>query len=124
MAYDEGTAEHIRQVLTTVRLEPGEELSESKMFGGICFSLNKKMLVGIAKENLVVRLHDEDLKAALEDGSATPMDFTGKPLRNFAYLPAKSWQSDDAMRAWIEKSAKFVREKMLAKPTKPRKAKS
>lgn len=123
MAYDEGTAQHIRDVLKSFALLPNEELSESKMFGGICFSLNKKMLVGIAKQNLVVRLHDADLESALRDGQAIPMDFTGKPLRNFAYLPEASWQTDEAMLDWINKSAAFVREKMLAKPTKSRKAK-
>ena len=77
------------------------------------------MLIGIAKENLIVRLHDFDLVAAQAAGLATPMDFTGKPLRNFAYLPASSWKTDEALLDWINKSATFVREQMLTKAAKP-----
>jgi TfoX/Sxy family transcriptional regulator of competence genes len=113
MAYDEKKADRIRLALSQLRWLPDEHLAERKMFGGLCFTLNGKMLIGVERERVVVRLHDADLESALEQKRAEPMDFTGKPLRNFAYLPDHAYASDEALTEWIEKSRRFVREKMM-----------
>jgi TfoX/Sxy family transcriptional regulator of competence genes len=89
------------------------------MFGGLCFTLNGKMLAGTGKDRLMVRLSDDDLRQTLESGAADPMDFTGKPLRNFAYIREGHYESDEALLEWISKSADFVRRQ----PDKPVKRK-
>lgn len=121
MAYDVALGERVRTALEHFPLLPGESLGETKMFGGLCFTLNGKMLVGIDKTRLVVRLGDEDYRAASEVGQASPMDLTGKPLRNFAYLAAGSWSTDEQLVDWAVKSAAYVREHLLGKPTKGKK---
>lgn len=112
MAFDPDTVERVRLVLEQLPLRADEATSEIRMFGGLCFTLNGKMLVGVGKGRIMLRLDDDALGAALADGNATPMDFTGKPLRNFAYLDESAIASDGDLLRWIEKSADFVRLQM------------
>lgn len=109
MAIDEELAGRIRGVLDRFELRDGEEIGEIKMFGGLCFTLNRKMLIGVGKSRLMIRMADEDLERALEDGVAEPMDFTGKPLRNFAYIREEHYATDDQILDLIAASSRFVR---------------
>lgn len=95
------------------------------MFGGLCFTLNGKMLVGLAKDGrIVVRLSSSELGQALAAGRAEPMDFTGKPMKNFAYVSAQEFERPGELAAWIEQSARYVRENMLGTASTRRKAPS
>lgn len=123
MAYDPEIAERLRVVVPQYALKEGETVSESKMFGGICYMLNGKMLIGIDKKRLVVRLTTEDYEEQSALGRAFPMDLTGRPLLNFAYLADDAWQTDEELFDWIDKSAKYVREFMLSKPAPKKKRK-
>lgn len=123
MAYDPEIAERLRAVVPQYLLKEGEVITETKMFGGICFTLNGKMLIGIDKSRLVVRLTTEDYEEQNAKGRALPMDLTGRPLRNFAYLVDDAWQTDEELLDWIDKSTKYVREFMLGKPSPKRKKK-
>lgn len=109
MAYDEDTADRIRGLLGQLCLRPEDVLGEIKMFGGLCFTLNGKMLTGVGKGRIMVRMASEALEDALAEGFADPMDFTGKPLANFAYLTEKASGTDEGLLEWIEKSEAFVR---------------
>jgi len=48
MPYDPLIADRLRNVLPNFELRPGEEIREIKMFSGLCFTLNKKMLIGVS----------------------------------------------------------------------------
>jgi TfoX/Sxy family transcriptional regulator of competence genes len=116
MPYNEEQAEKLRAALKRLSLNPGEDLSEKKMFGGLCFLLNGKMLMGVGKGEVMLRLHTQEYEKALEKGLVSPMDFTGKPLANFAYLAPSEYASQDQLLEWVQKSLSFVRETMLARP--------
>lgn len=118
MPYNSDLADRLRQVLQSLKLREGEELGETKMFGGLCFTLNGKMLMGIDRDRLVVRLSDEEFARESKTGRALPMDLTGRPLRNFAFLREGTFDSDSDVLMWADLSAEFVREHMLSKPTK------
>ncbi|MBL8048021.1 MAG: TfoX/Sxy family protein [Chthonomonas sp.] len=118
MPYNTDLADRLRQVLQHLNLKAGEVLGETKMFGGLCFTLNGKMLVGIDKDRLVVRLGDEDFARESQAGRALPMDLTGRPLRNFAFLCEGSFETEADVLNWAEMSARFVREHMLNKSAK------
>ncbi len=51
MAYDEGLAHRVRELL-----EARPDASEKKMFGGLCFLVNGHMACGIVKSELMVRV--------------------------------------------------------------------
>jgi hypothetical protein len=120
MPYNTDLADRLRQVLQSLNLNEGEQLGETKMFGGLCFTLNGKMLMGIDNVRIMVRLSDVDFARENEAGRAVPMDFTGRALRNFAFLRPGSYESDDEVLVWAKMSLEFVREHMLNKPTKKR----
>jgi TfoX/Sxy family transcriptional regulator of competence genes len=59
MAYDEGLATRVREVLGD---RPG--LAERKMFGGLAFLVHGNMACGVRGEDLIVRVAAEDAEAA------------------------------------------------------------
>lgn len=112
MPYDPGMEAHIREALARFPLKDGEALDAKKMFGGLCFMLNGKMFVGLTgNDHIMVRLSTEDYARELAAGNVAPMDFSGRPLKNFAYLT-----NEDELDGWIARSAEFVRASMFDKP--------
>lgn len=124
MPYDETCADQVRGAIVKLPLQPGETLGETKMFGGLCFTLNGKMLGGLEKSRLIIRLDDAQYAAAIAENRVTPMDLTGKPLRNYAFVNEGEWSTADALHDWFLLAAQFVREHMLVdrKPKKRKKA--
>ena len=88
MAYDEGLAQRIRELL-----EDTPNLSEKKMFGGVAFLVNGSMAVGIIKDELMVRVGPEAHDHAIAEPHARPMDFTGRPLRGCSCVLRERWPS-------------------------------
>lgn len=118
MAWDPGQEAQIRAGLEHFQALPGEVVGEKKMFGGLCFTLNDKMLVGVGKGEIMVRATNEDMAKGLQSGELKEMDFTGKPLKNFAYLAHAEDLSAEEFGVWIDRSAGFLREIMFKKGTK------
>jgi len=124
MAYDEQIASEVRRALSRLVRQPDEEIDTVRMFGGLCFTLNKKMLVGVAGTRLVIRLSDDDFDEAYSEGKATPMDFTGRPMRNFAYIASHAFATDEELLGWISRSAAYVRTNVLLSSAKSKRGKS
>ena len=72
MAYDEGLAYRIRDLLAD---QPG--LVEKKMFGGVGFMLQGNMACGVNREDLIVRVGPETYDVAVAKPNAKPFDITG-----------------------------------------------
>ena len=96
MAYDEGVAQRLREVL-------GEEdgVVEKKMFGGIAFMLHGNMCCGVVGEELMVRVGPNAHDDALAAPHARPMDFTGRPMRSMVYVAVEGFESDEDLAAWL-----------------------
>jgi TfoX/Sxy family transcriptional regulator of competence genes len=124
MPFDADLAERLREAVSAASFEPGETIGETKMFGGLCVTLNGKMLIGVGKTRLMVRLGDEDFERLSLEGSVSPMDFTGRPLRNFAYVEPGYFETKEQLVQWSHLSAKYVREHMFDKPTKKRRSRA
>ena len=60
MAYDEGLAQRVREALSE-----RPDLSERKMFGGLCFMLGGNMCTGIVGEELMLRVGPDSYEDAL-----------------------------------------------------------
>lgn len=104
MAYDEGTAQRLREAL-------GEspEIVEKTMFGGIAFMMSGHMCCGVAGKVLMARVGPAQYERALSRPHAREMDFTGKPLRGFVYVDPGGFESDGALMSWISLCRSFVR---------------
>jgi hypothetical protein len=78
------------QLLAVVRraLHDARGVTEVKMFGGVCFMLRGHMLCGVEASRFMVRVGPENEARALRLAGASPMDFTGRPLKGFVYVEA------------------------------------
>lgn len=115
VAYDEELAARVREII----LESTDPV-ERKMFGGVAFMVRGHMCVGVIKDDLVLRLGDEEAGATLQEDAARPMDFTGKPMKNFLYIAPEGTAKEKDLRAWIARALAFVE----SLPPKKAKAKS
>ncbi len=103
MAYDEGLAERVRDLLL-VR----EAFSERKMFGGICFMLGGHMAGGVIGDELIVRLTPEDVEKALAEDHTRLFDFTGRPMKGFVCVTPEGVEADEELASWVDAGADFA----------------
>ena len=103
MAYDEGLAERIREILAA---ETG--LSERKMFGGLAFMLDGHMCCGIVGDEMMIRNGAQRADAALDPPHVRPMDFTGRPMRGMVYV-APAGLRGAALRRWLDQAIAHAR---------------
>jgi TfoX/Sxy family transcriptional regulator of competence genes len=103
MAYDETLADRIRAVLAE-----RDDVSERKMFGGIAFMAGGHMCCGVGGEDLMVRLGEDGADAALDEPGARPMDFTGRPMKGYAFVDPAGTATDAALRDWVTRTLAFV----------------
>lgn len=79
-----------------------EFIVEKRMFGGNCFLYKGKMCVGETKERLMVRVVSEKMKEVLDMPYVIPMDFTGKPMKEFIFVSEKGFNTELKLQKWIE----------------------
>jgi len=103
MAYDEGLAQRIREI----RGEP-DGLIEKKMFGGLAFIDRGNMAFGVASDSLMVRVGPEKHEEYLALPHARPMDFTGRPMKGMIFVDLMGVESDDDLRAWLDRGFNFT----------------
>ena len=103
MAYNEHLADRIKQLLESRKVK----FTEKKMFGGLCFMVDDKMLIGVEKERLMARIDPEDESKALKRKGAKPMDFTGKVMKGFVFIDEKALDMDDDLEYWVTLCLKY-----------------
>jgi hypothetical protein len=103
MAYDEQLAGRVRGVLRR-----RSNITERKMFGGLAFMRHGKMCCGVVGPDLIVRVRDHRMPAALRRAHVRPMDFTGRPLRGFVYVAPGGIATAASLREWIGEGLAFV----------------
>lgn len=103
MAYDEGVAQRVREMMEDI---PG--VTEKKMFGGIAFMVNGNMCSGVVKSELMMRVGADRYEDALKQPYAREMDFTGKPMKGFVYVGEKGFETDEDLRGWIGRAYQFI----------------
>lgn len=104
MAYDEGLAQRIREVL-----DPTEPITEKKMFGGLAFLQRGHMFVGIVGETLMARIGPAAHGDALARPNVRPMDFTGRPMKGYVFVDPPGIERDDDLAEWVAVARRFVR---------------
>lgn len=103
MAYDEGLAQRVREALTD-----RADLTEKKMFGGLCFLLSGNMAAGIVGEELMLRVGPERYGDALARPHAREMDFTGRSLKGMVYVGVEGIAEDDDLASWLGMAVYFA----------------
>ncbi len=103
MAYDEGLAERLRELLSR---RPA--VTEKEMFGGLCFMTHGHMFLGIVRGTLMARVGPERHAEALRQPHAREMDFTGKPMKGYVFVEAGGFDTEADLAAWVERTLEFV----------------
>lgn len=120
MAYDQYLAERVRRCLTEKKVS----FTELKMFGGICFKVDDKMLCGLLKDKstsadlLMARVGEQAYENLLEKEFCLPMDFTGRPMKGYVFVQAQGIDMEDDLAYWIDQCLTY---NPLAKASKKRK---
>jgi TfoX/Sxy family transcriptional regulator of competence genes len=117
MAYDEGLAKRMREVL-----EGSPLVTEKKMFGGVAFLRDGLMFVGVSGDELMARVGADYHDTAVAQPGVRVMDFTGKPMRGYVFINADAIEADKKLAFWIQHCLAFVqtlppkKPKVAAKP--------
>ncbi len=80
---------------------------EKRMFGGLCWMLDGNMLCGLVGGRFMFRAGPAQEAEALTRPGASPMDFTGRPMRGYVWVEADAAE-DDGLAAWIDLATCFV----------------
>lgn len=96
MAYDEKLAARVRALIGD-----RDDVIEKRMFGGLTFMIAGHMCCGVNGNELIVRLSRDDAEAALARPHARPMDFTGRPMRDFVTVRPEGL-TGQGLRRWVE----------------------
>lgn len=103
MAYDEKLAARVRR-----QLARHKALAEIRMFGGLCWTIRGNMACGVLNDDLVLRVDPEKAADYLKEPHARPMDFTGRPMKNFLYVSAKACATPAGLRKWVGRSMDYA----------------
>lgn len=105
MAYDEGVAQQIRDLVV------GDlDVTEKKMFGGLAFLVNGNMSVAVSGSGgLMVRLDAQDAEPLLDPPVVTPFEMRQKPMKGWLRVTEAGYATDDQLRGWVERSVEFAR---------------
>ena len=103
MAFDEGLAQRVREIL-----EEKQGFEEKKMFGGICFMLQGNMACGVLKDDLIVRVGPEKYEEFLKLPHSRKFDFTGKPMKGWVVVSPEGHESDINLYEWTQKGAHYA----------------
>jgi TfoX/Sxy family transcriptional regulator of competence genes len=80
----------------------GAAITEKRMFGGTCFLYNGKMCVGETKQRLMARVPKNEMDSVLSMPDVAPMDFTGKPMKEFIFISQQGFNTEEQLQYFIE----------------------
>jgi TfoX/Sxy family transcriptional regulator of competence genes len=103
MAYDEGLAQRIEEVLTG---QP--EFVAKKMFGGVSYMLRGNMACGVNQDNLIVRVGPDNYETALAQDHTAPFDMTGRPMKGWVVVLPEGYQEDRDLEGWVQQGVDFA----------------
>lgn len=103
MAYDEGLAVRIRDLVVEV-----PAVVEKRMFGGLAVLVNGNMAVGVAGDDLIVRCAVLDFATLLAEPGAKVFDMTGRVMRGWLLVDAEAIAEDEDLATWVGRGVDFA----------------
>ena len=105
MAYDEGLATRVREVLGD---RPG--LAEKQMFGGLAFLLHGNMSVSASRNGgLLARIDPAETEAALAKEHVSRMEMGGRSMDGWITVAAEGVRTKRQLQPWVRRSLTYVR---------------
>ncbi|MBN2178602.1 MAG: TfoX/Sxy family protein [Deltaproteobacteria bacterium] len=103
MAYDEGLAQRVRELL-----EEEHGFDEKRMFGGIGFLIYGNMACGIIGDDLIVRVGTENYEDLLRLPHVRKFDLTGRAMRGWLMISPEGCETDEDLSGWIDRCLDFA----------------
>ncbi|MBI5917150.1 MAG: TfoX/Sxy family protein [Bacteroidetes bacterium] len=97
------TGERIADLLTAKSVEYGQK----KMFGGLCFMVDDKMLIGTYKGGVMARVDPAEAENLVNRPGASQMIHGGKPMVGYLFIEPDGYETDTALSFWVEKCLEF-----------------
>jgi TfoX/Sxy family transcriptional regulator of competence genes len=97
MAVNETLASCVREIIAARE----RRIEEKRMFGGLCFMVNDKMCVGVEASRLMVRFDPAMTDEVMEKEGVTPMDFTKKVMKGYAFVDIAVLKSKEGVEYWV-----------------------
>ena len=95
--------DRIRNYLSSLKVE----WSEKRMFGGYCFMVDEKMLLGTYKGGVMARVDPEELHLFLDRPGAEQMIHGGRAMKGYAFLEGEAYDSETDLQFWIDQCLAF-----------------
>ena len=93
MAYDQGLAERVREML-----QSQQKVEEKKMFNGLAFMVNEKMCICVSNNNLMCRV-DPLLHTKLDNKKGWKlMEMKGKLLEGYILVNQEFLKDDQELK--------------------------
>lgn len=103
MAYSEAIADDIR-----ARIGGHAGLVEKQMFGGLAFMVNGNMAVGVAGDELMVRVGKDAHDQAVARPEARIFDLSARPMRGWVVVSSEGISDDEAFDSWVDQGVAFA----------------
>ena len=118
MAYDSQLAVRIREHFSDFH-----GVEEKEMMGGLAFMYNKKMCVGIIKDEMMLRIDPTLHDTVVERPGCRAMDFTGKIMKGWILVDSSGMRSNKDFNYWIDLALEFNKKAKASKkaPSKSKK---
>lgn len=114
MAFNEKLADRVREIISLTH----KNIEEKRMFGGLCFMVNDKMCVGVETSRLMVRFDPGKNDEVMEKEGASPMDFTNKVMKGFAFVDIAALNTKKKLEYWIALALEYNKFAKLSKKKK------
>ena len=117
MAYNEFLADRVADFFTDKKVS----FYEKKMFGGTCFMIDKKMCVGILRDEIMARIHPDKYEESLKKDGCKEMNFTGRAMKGYVFLSVDAYDLDVDLHYWLQLALDFNPHAKASKKRKPKK---
>ena len=102
MAYNKNLADRVRE-----RMSELPNIEEKEMMGGLIFMYNRKMCVGIVKDELMCRIDPAIHDSEVEKTGCRTMDFTKRPMIGYILIDETGMKSKKDFDYWINLAIDF-----------------
>jgi hypothetical protein len=105
MAYDEGLADRIREV---VQDEPG--LSEQRMFGGLAFLIDGHMAAAASGQGgILLRVDPAETESLVDEPHVGRFEMRGRQMDGWLRVDPEAVDTDASLREWVAQGVAYAR---------------
>ncbi len=97
------TGERIADLLSI----KGIDFEQKKMFGGLCFLVDDKMLAGTYKGGIMARVSPDEADRLAEQPGVSHMIHAGRAMPGYLMIESEVYDSDEALGFWLDKCLEF-----------------